>query len=45
MVVYISVGVVVALLLSSSAAIFVWCYRRKRRKTANGFVEFYVLVG
>ena len=44
MVVYISVGFVIALLLSSSAAIFVWCYRKKRRKIADGFVDFYVLV-
>ena len=44
MVGYIFVGFVIALLLSSSAAIFVWCYRRERRKKADGFVEFYVLV-
>ena len=41
-VIYISVGAALAVLLLG-AAIFIWCYRRKRKKGAYGFVKFYVL--
>ena len=41
-VIYISVGAALAVLLLS-AAIFIWCYRRRLKKEAYGFVKFYVL--
>ena len=42
-VIYISVGAALAVLLLG-AAIFIWCYRRRRQKEAYGFVKFYVLI-
>ena len=38
MVIYMSVGFVIALALLSSAAFFFWCYRKKRQREANRFV-------
>ena len=43
MILYVFLGFASALLLLSSAIFFIWCYRRKRRKEVNGFVQFYVL--
>ena len=43
MILYVFLGFASALLLLSSATFFIWCYRRKRRKEVNGFVQFYVL--
>ena len=40
--IYISVGAAFAVLLLG-AAIFIWCYRRRRKNEAYGFVKFYVL--
>ena len=40
--IYISVGAAFAVLLLG-AAIFIWCYRRRRKKEAYRFVKFYVL--
>ena len=41
MVIYISVGSVIALVLLSSAAFVFWCYRKKRQKKANRFVQIF----
>ena len=43
MILYVFLGFASALLLLSFATFFIWCYRRKRRKEVNGFVQFYVL--
>ena len=40
---YVFLGFASALLLLSSATFFIWCYRRKRRREVDGFVQFYVL--
>ena len=40
---YVFLGFASALLLLSSATFSIWCYRRKRRKEVDGFVQFYVL--
>ena len=40
--IYISVGAALAVLLLG-AAIFIWCYCRRRKKEVYGFVQFYVL--
>ena len=43
MILYVFLGFASALLLLSSATFFIWCYRRKRRREVDGFVQFYVL--
>ena len=43
MILYVFLGFASALLLLSFATFFIWCYRRKRRREVDGFVQFYVL--
>ena len=43
MILYVFLGFASALLLLSSVTFSIWCYRRKRRKEVDGFVQFYVL--